>query len=404
LIPRALAVRVLTQVLSEGKPLDEVLGIVGTDLSGDPRAWLQEVTSGTLRWLRRLEMALDAVCLKKKPSGWLRRVLLLATYQLVVQDRVNPGLVVSETVDLIKEKEGVFPARFANAVLRKIADHAREWREAEGAALPAWLWTKLAKQEGEAWVKAFDSACLERPVLWLRAKNSEWKPDWAQTGPVPLSWRAQGGGALQAKEGFASGDFIVQDISSQTLVSEISSLLSDKWGDSPAQRAEVEVLDLCAAPGGKAIGLAWNGFKVTATDRDPERLQLLQDTLGRTGTILRMVERQTIQERPPFHLVWVDAPCSGMGIIRRHPDVRWLRKEKDLDGLKSIQKQLLQEAWEKVRPGGFLMYSVCSVLREEGLGALEAAGLADKILRQWFLLPQVAPFGDGFFAAVLAKA
>ena len=415
--PRGLAVRVLTRVLSDREPLDEVLNAISGEIPksrGDERAWLQEVCSGTLRWKGRLELAIDSAALKKKPSGWLRRALLLGAYQLIGQERTSPGAVVSETVNEVKRKEGEAPARFANAVLRKVSEHAQVWRTlplgpeastqeaAAWGSLPEWLWTRLSAQHGRQWAETFASACLARPVIWARAKSPDWNPssgplaDRASQGPVPYSWKLTEAGLITSVPGFAEGDFIIQDISSQFLVSEISGIVRKELGGSP------NALDLCAAPGGKSVGLRWSGFNVTASDRE-ERLPILKQTCDRTAPEIQVISEAAVPGLAVQDLVWVDAPCTGTGIIRRHPDVRWIRKESDLQSLMRTQEELLRKAWEKVRPGGFLAYSVCSVLKEEGPEALKRAGI-DKTIQEWFLTPQSHPHGDGFWAALARKS
>jgi 16S rRNA (cytosine967-C5)-methyltransferase len=405
-------VRVLTRVLSEHEPLDEAMAALGGEASAEARAWLQEACAGTLRWKGRLDHAIDAVALKKKPTGWLRKALLVAAYQLVVQDRARAPFVVSEAVDQVKKREGEAPARFANALLRKIAAHADSWREldlpegarlaeaARWASFPEWLWARIARQRGDDFARAYARAALERPVTWLRARPG-WEPEgaWAERGPVEGSWRLASGGPISDKPGFAEGCFIVQDLSSQTLVAAIAADVATALG--PAAR--LNALDLCAAPGGKSVGLAWSGFSVTSTDRDESRMALLRQTVARTAPGVRVVPRGEIAALAAQDLVWVDAPCTGSGILRRHPDVRWLRQEKELAGLIKVQQQLLREAWDKVRPGGFLAYSVCSLLDEEGPQALERAGLRSPSVREWLLAPHEAPYGDGFWAALVRK-
>jgi 16S rRNA (cytosine967-C5)-methyltransferase len=413
--PRDLAVRVLTRVLSDHEPLDEALAAISGEVTPTARAWLQEVCSGTLRWRGRLDQILDSTALKKKPSGWLRKILLIATYQLVVQERVQPTSVVNETVNEVKRKEGEAPANFANACLRKISEHGPGWRELqlrfgasalEGAAwasLPDWLWRKLWAQHGDAWARGYAKASLQRPVMWIRARDPSFSAEWAQAGPLPGSFQLTEGGAIFDKPGFAEGDFFVQDISSQKLVHEITTAVK---AARPGQ--EIRALDLCAAPGGKSVGMAWSGLKVLASDRDSARYALLAKTLERVAPEVEIIPREKVAELSPLDLVWVDAPCTGTGILRRHPDVRWLRQEKDLAGLLKIQQKLLHEAWTHVTPGGFLAYSVCSVLKEEGPEALQEFLRAQvpgttEFVGEWALVPQTAPYGDGFWAGLVRK-
>jgi 16S rRNA (cytosine967-C5)-methyltransferase len=420
--PRGLAVQVLTAVLGDGQPLDQALEKISTQhkLDSQSRAWLVDVSAGVLRWRGRLDVAIDSIALKKKPSGWLRKILWIGAYQLILQERVPAALVVSESVDEVKKKEGELPAKFVNALLRKISDSAQAWRElkfreksspadqAAWASLPDWFWKKLFHQQGVEWARAFAESSLERPSLWLRlaADVNESDSLGAGTqGPVPGSFQSQDGGAIPEKTGFAMGRFFVQDISSQFLIHEISALVKKSLG-----KETISALDLCAAPGGKSLGLAWNGFQVTSTDVDEQRLALIRENVLRLSAetkrmkgSVEVIARDQVASLPAQDLVWVDAPCTGSGIIRRHPDIRWLRKEKDLNFLSTKQEFLLKEAWEKVRSGGFLVYSVCSVFKEEGPNVIRACGLESQIRASWLLCPQEAPNGDGFWAVVLQK-
>ena len=410
--PRDIAVRVLTRVLSDHQPLDEALAGISGEVRGEARGWLQEICSGTLRWKGRLDFIIDSNALKKKPSGWLRKVLLIGVYQLVVQERVQPSSVVFETVAEVKRKEGEAPAKFANALLRKVADHALSWRNLEfpekaqveqqsaWGSMPTWLWKRLEKDHGRDWARAYALASFERPVLWLRAKNEEQVKTFTSSGEVPSSFKVDGetpSGPVINWPGFKEGDFFVQDISSQKLVSEVSRLVKESIS------GKVSALDLCAAPGGKSVGLAWNGFQVTASDRDEPRYVLLKQTVERVAPEVQIVPKSEVEALPEQDLVWVDAPCSGSGILRRHPDVRWLRDERELKSLGDVQEAVLKEGWAKVRPGGFLAYSVCSVLKDEGPHLIERAALSKFRQKHWLLVPQSEPFGDGFWCALLQK-
>lgn len=416
--PREVAVRILGRVLGDGLPLDEVLrdatSVEAAQLK-DPRAmaWLQEACSGTLRWRGRLDRVIDSCALKKKPTGWLRRALQLGAYQLIVQERVMPAAVVNETVGAIKGHEGEAPARFANAVLRKIAEQASAWRaqdlredrppveQAAWASLPEWWWRRVVKDRGLGWAKEYALACLERPTLWLRSRGEFELGEAGNAGPVSRSYRVSQGGAVTSLPGFSSGSWIVQDISSQKLVTEAVEA-ARRLGLNSGARA----LDLCAAPGGKAIALAWEGLDVTASDRDV-RLPLLRESIERVHSTdrIRAVRQEELRvENKGYDLVWVDAPCTGSGIIRRHPDVRWLRQEKDLASLARSQRELLQDGWSRVAAGGFLLYSVCSIFTEEGAGLLKSsAPVGSSVVQTWDLAPQSEPYGDGFWGVLLRR-
>lgn len=411
---RSAGIRALTAVLSDHCTLEEALARADASDAGELGGWLQDIAAGTLRWKGRLDLAIDSVALKKKPTGWLRKALLIAAYQLIAQERAVAGVVVSETVDLVRQREGEAPARFANALLRKVAEHAPAWRElaedsaaAEGeaaarASLPPWLWRALERDHGREWAWSYARASLERPVTWIRARDAAWRPsgEGATAGPVPGAWRLPGGsGAIPSLAGFSEGAFIVQDVSSQLLIANVAAEIRSALGG----ERKISALDLCAAPGGKSVGLQWSGFDVSATDQSAARMALLRETLKRVRLdgAIPIVARGEIAGLPAQDLVWVDAPCSGSGILRRHPEVRWNRQEKDLAGLQTVQAELLQEGWAKVRPGGMLAYSVCSVLKDEGVRQVERLGAAK--LREWLLAPQDAPYGDGFWAALLTK-
>ena len=397
-VPRDAAIRVLTRVLNDRVALDQALEEIPPG-TAEQRAWLQDVCSGTLRWKGRLDFIIDSIALKKKPSGWLRKLLLISTYQLIAQDRSFAALVVSESVDEAKSKEGIAPSQFVNATLRKIADHAESWRNApsdsaELASLPGWIWNKLLHQYGAEWAQAFARASLERPTQWVRTHRTDWNASWLKAGPIPHAFEVIEGGKITVKEGFAEGEFYVQDISSQFLIHEISKIVKAGGG--------VTALDLCAAPGGKSIGLAWNEFQVSASDISEDRMKLLAENVKRLGASISVVPPADLEALHPQDLVWVDAPCSASGIIRRHPEVRWFREERQLTELTKLQSKLLIEGWARVKPGGLLAYSVCSVLKEEGERVVKSFK-EGKVEAMWTLAPQIAPHGDGFFAALIRK-
>ena len=460
---RALSVRVLGQVLVDEVPLDQALERAGLELK-DPaqRAWMTEVCSGVLRWKGRLDLAIDSIATSKKPSGRLRRSLYLGAYALVFagESRVPAAMIVSETVDFIRQREGDAPARFGNALLRKLSDHADAWRnlpfpergtemvgivdgartigenkigenkkektsfwseEAAWASMPVWIWKKLVNERGLRWACEYAQASLERPRIWVRARDREFKADWIdQSGPVSRSFLARASmGAVSSWQGFAEGRFIVQDIASQYLVEEVAGCVGIHDGKN---KSLLKALDLCAAPGGKSVSMSWLGMDVIASDREADqggeaRLNKLRETLSRAAPQVRLVEKADLPSAAKDqNLVWVDAPCTGSGILRRHPDVKWLRKEEHVSSLQAKQRELLIEGWNYLKPGGYLVYSVCSVFKSEGaeqvdgwLAKLPSSNSAEhgrasgKKLKEWLIAPQDPLGGDGFYCALIEK-
>ncbi len=418
-VPRKAALQILNEVLANSRTLDEAIELAcarGPATSTTDRAWLTEISSGVVRHLRRLDLTIDSYALKKKPTGKIRKILQIAVYQLLHQDRVFPATVVSETVDFIKAEEGEFPAKFANALLRKVAEARAEWREprapgpkasldekAAWASLPAWWWKKWETAHGYEKACAIATASLERPETWFRIRDSAKLPAFLTAGPVPGSARLnqelpEAGGIAQLP-GFSEGQWIVQDLASQILATRFSEKLNSLKNR--------KILDRCAAPGGKSVALAWLGADVYAADSSDGRRKILEETVSRAAPAVKILRESEIETKAPYSAVWIDAPCSGSGILRRHPDVRWLRKEADLAGLIEIQRKLLQDAFALVEKSGIIFYSVCSLFAEEGRERVRewahGHGSAVRIVEEIELGPHQEPSTDGFYGAILER-
>jgi 16S rRNA (cytosine967-C5)-methyltransferase len=419
-VPRKAALAVLTDVLSNERPLDDAIESRAQALSPSDRAWLTDTTSGVLRNLRRLDLAIDAYALKKKPTGKLRKMLQIGAYQLIHQDRVFPATVVSETVDFARQEEGEATAKFANALLRRIAESSAEWKalpppdakapvdhKASWASLPDWWWKRWERDLGFERAARISEKASERPELWFRFARGK-QPDLNSfsLGPVPGSARTKdslASGDVKALPGFREGEWIVQDLASQVLVERFAETLSAERGP------DATLLDRCAAPGGKAIAMAWKGFTVSATDSDRARLAIVEENIKRTGVSIEVLPETDGIWNKTYDAIWIDAPCSGSGILRRHPDVRWIRREKDVEGLQKIQRSLIEEAFEKLPSGGLLFFSVCSLFRDEGRAHFDALGWtqpgspAADLLWEVTLTPDAEPSTDGFYGAALRK-
>jgi len=405
LLLRKLAANLLNKVFSLKAPLDQSLEEflkTNSNLSSVQRAWLYEVCSGVTRWKGVIDFVIDSLAKKKKPSGVTRRYLSIAIYQIIAQEKTSSAKVIDETVELMKQEHGVESSRFINAVLRNFLRDFDFWKkDFEEKSLPKWLWIKLKEQQGEEWVKNFACASLNRPENWLRSHPSfngdEFKSQ-VESGPFEFCWKVTQKGEIKKISGYQDKKFFVQDISNQKLVKDVTQIIVDN-------NLERKALDLCASPGGKSLGLAWNQFKVVATDKKSNRFNKLHEitSYSSPGEIVVASFEDIISDTAQFPLVWVDAPCSGVGIIRRHPEIRWFRTPKEVQQLVKIQSELVNMAWKKVCPGGVFVYSVCSVLNEEGKNLIQNNLGNEEVIKEWFLSPQDIDQGDGFWACAVKK-
>lgn len=430
----ATATRVVLQVVAEGHSADEALA----GFAGHPqRAAIQAIALGALRWYLRLAPAV----LPLASSGGgeldprLRVLLVCAAHQLEYSSH-SPASSVAAAVDAIRLLDLARAAGLVNAVLRRYLRERNERlaqvdREpASRHAHPAWLVQALAA----AWPAELESilaANNSHPPLCLRV-------DLSRTTLPAMQLELQAAGieatpvagvdsalclaaALPVREipGFAEGRVSVQDASAQLA----AVLLAPRPGE--------RVLDACAAPGGKTGALlerAGGEIDLTALDSDAARLARVAENLERLQRRAQLVPAD-LRAQPdwwdgrPFDAILLDAPCSGTGVIRRHPDIKLLRRAADLPRLAEVQLELLRACWRLLRPGGRLLYGTCSVLPAENTAVVEAflasepgarpsepaqAANCSPPLRStttgWQILPQARTGGDGFYYACLTRA
>ena len=242
--------------------------------------------------------------------------------------------------------------------------------------MPEWLFKKLRKERGSDWVYEFSKACLDRPKTWYRTETESFVLEEGYKGNEPTGF--------------------VQDISNQKLVSVASAMLKKRFGPHP------KILDLCSAPGGKSLGLAFDGFSVLATDADEVRLGRVHENRSRlkleSKITIEPIEAVTGSDQK-FDLIWIDAPCSSTGIIRRHPEIKWNRTEADIEKLVTKQQDLIEWAQSHLNPNGVILYSTCSVLKSENTISNSSLHAFQSI--EWD--PQTEPKGDGIVAQFLEK-
>jgi 16S rRNA (cytosine967-C5)-methyltransferase len=231
---------------------------------------------------------------------------------------------------------------------------------------PDWLAARLKSALGEDRAVALAELQLEEPPIDLTLKSGLDPAEWAEKlGGEALangSVRLKAGGRLTELPGYAEGSWWVQDAA--------ASLPATLFGDLRGKR----VADLCAAPGGKSLQLASMGAELTAIDISKQRLDVLKENVARTGLAVKLVEQDARSWRPeaPLDAVLLDAPCSALGVMRRHPEGVWRRDPKDIARFPVVQRGLVDAAAEMLKPGGRLVYCVCTPTPEEGQDVVEA--------------------------------
>jgi 16S rRNA (cytosine967-C5)-methyltransferase len=358
------ACELVVAVLDEGRPLDEALnGTASFDaLAGRDRAFARAMATATLRRLGGIDAVLAQFLDRPLPetAAHGRAMLRIGAAQLLLM-QTPPHAAVGETVEaanMLRKSAGF--AKLINAVLRKVSHDGAALlaAQAPGADLPAWLFTRWRAAYGDAAAAAIAQALRTEAPLDVSAKSDP--AHWArQLGGVQTptrSIRLPEGGGVDQLAGFAEGEWWVQDAAA-ALPARLLGSVRDK-----------AVLDLCAAPGGKTLQLAAAGARVTAVDRSTERLERLRENLARTKLDATVAARDalSLKIKEPFDAVLLDAPCTSTGTLRRHPDVAWLRRPSDVQTLAELQGRLLAHAATMVKPGGTLVYAVCSLEPEEG--------------------------------------
>ena len=361
---RAVALDVLEAVLDAGRPLDDAIGDHPdlARLAVQDRAFARNLVATCLRRRGQIEALIDH-CLERPLQAKGRtagNLLRLGAGQLLFL-ATPPHAAVHETVSLVLAR-GQSPYKgLINAVLRRLGREGPALVAAQDAArlnTPDWLWSAWEKAYGNAACRRIAEAHLSEPRLDLtvRSEPEHWAERLGGTVLPTGSVRCRPKGPIDRLEGYGDGAWWVQDAA--------ASLPARLLGPIAGRR----VIDLCAAPGGKTAQLAAAGARVTAVDRSEARLDRLRRNLERLRLSAETVAVSAETWRPaePADAVLLDAPCSATGTIRRHPDVAWLKTADDVAGLARVQSSLLGAAAEMVRPGGVIVYCVCSLQPEEG--------------------------------------
>jgi 16S rRNA (cytosine967-C5)-methyltransferase len=390
---RLAAAELIHGTLDLGADLETAFGKSKTfgRLEGPDRGFARAIAGAALRGVGRLDWALGGML--DRPIAAMTpevRALLRAGAAQLWMLNVAGHAAVSATVEAAgKWREASKGGGLINAVLRRASREGDAFRSAPVTSVwPDWLAGKLKAALGIDSAEALAVEQLDEPATDLTLRVGEDAQAWAETlGGTALangSVRLEVGGRLEALPGYAEGKWWVQDAAA----SIAAKLMGDVSGKA--------VADLCAAPGGKAMQLAAQGAKLTAVDISRQRIMRLSENAARAGLAMEIVEADARIWRPQEKLdaVLLDAPCSALGIIRRHPEGAWRRDPKDLARFPSIQAALVEAAGEMVKPGGRLVYCVCTPAPEEGREIVEAAIDGGGWRRQNIVASELAGFAE----------
>jgi len=367
---RHVALDLIGAVLRRKRPLDDAIEDSATmhQLSGRDRAFARLLVATVLRRLGQIDSLISACLNVPLPprAVLVQDILRLGVAQLLFL-RTPPHAAVATSVDIAQSRGFVSHKGLVNAVLRRLSVEGPDRLDEQDPPrlnTPDWLWQSWSTTYGEATARAIATAHLrEAPLdLTLRYDAETWRTALDGVLLPTGTLRRAAGGALASLPGYAEGAWWVQDAA--------AALPARLFGDVSGR----EVIDLCAAPGGKTAQLASAGARVTAVDRSTRRLERLIANLERIGLPVEAVGADALTWRPPHpaKAVLLDAPCSTTGAIRRHPDVPHLKMPEDVARLSSVQENLLRAAIDMLQPGGTLIYCTCSLEPEEGPEQIEA--------------------------------
>ncbi|AKJ27037.1 16S rRNA (cytosine(967)-C(5))-methyltransferase RsmB [Caldimonas brevitalea] len=382
------------RAVRSGASLNEALAAC----PADARPGTQALSFQVMRGLGRAT-ALRAQLAKRAPPAWVDALLLSALALLCEPDAAGYAehTLVDQAVDAVKQRERA-SASFVNAVLRRFLreratllaatsrDPVAQWNH------PRWWLERLKRDWPQHW-QALLATNNERPPMTLRvnARRQSAEAYRERLHEAGLAARVVGPQAVKLDEpcpvsrlpGFADGDVSVQDLAAQWAAPLLLLLLQPPQGTAATDAgatvaAGARVLDACAAPGGKTAHLLeLADLDLLAIDSDAGRLARVDETLARLKLRAELKvadarQPETFWDGRPFDAILMDAPCSASGIVRRHPDVRWLRRDADIAQLAQIQRDMLEALWPLLKPGGRLLYCTCSVFRDEGQRQIDA--------------------------------
>ena len=378
---RALAAKVVFQVLEKGISLSVALPEQQKHCeSGKDKALLAELSYGVMRQLPQLDK-LVSDCMAKPLKGKqriLHQLLLVGCYQLYFT-RIPSHAAISETAEACRQLKFDGLVKVVNGVLRNIQRQEKPLPTDNDTLMyntPTWIVKSLKQAYPENWQAVIENS-HQRPPMWLRnnmrsQSRDEYLAQLAEADIPATSGKGSDAILLESPKdvmqlpGFETGAVSVQDGAAQWA----ATLLAPVDGEL--------ILDACAAPGGKTCHLLERAnIELVAVDFDANRLERVQQNLDRLALNAKLVHGDAADidawwSGDKFDRILLDAPCSATGVIRRHPDIKWLRKQADIEELAQLQSKILDHCWKWLKSGGTLLYATCSILPQENAQQISA--------------------------------
>ena len=374
---RAVAAEIVDAVVGGGQSLDAAIKKNEERISPNDRPLLRMLSYGTLRHHWALQEWIDQLVAKplRKRDRVINALLAVGLYQ-IVEMRIPDHAVVSETVEAARQLKRPKLSGLVNACLRRFVrdDLASKGPQSDEAKWnhPDWLIKRTRQDWPDDW-QAILTANSERAPMWLWANSSrnsaeQYRQRLREAGleatlldAVTDAVRLEEPQSVDKLPGFELGDASVQDAAAQ---------IAARW---LLEHGSGRVLDACAAPGGKSghlLELGGDELSLVCVDSDESRSLTIAENLiriDRHATIIAADASKPEEwwDKQPFDAILLDAPCSATGVIRRHPDIKLLRRESDISNLTNLQRKLLEALWPLLAPGGTLLYATCSVLAAE---------------------------------------
>ena len=357
---RRAALRLLDAVLRRGETLDVAFNGATKDVRKfEDKALARAIAAEVLRWMVDLDGLIDSATKKHLPDDAKVRMVLRMMLAQWLRLQTPPHAVVATGLDLLAGG----PRRLAHGVFSTLTK--REVALPPAPTLPEEVATRWSDRAASIAAGLADPPPLDLTLL-DPAETEHWQVQLSADSLMPGHLRLARGDNIEKLPGFAEGAWWVQDIA--------ASLPARLLGDGEGRH----VLDLCAAPGGKTLQLAAQGWKVTALDISKRRLELLKTNLKRTGLAASTVRADALTWEPKhqFDAILLDAPCTATGTARRHPDVLHRIGARQIAEMAELQAALLDRAKGWLKPGGIFVYATCSLEREEGEDQTSAVDLA----------------------------